>query len=198
MASFDIVSFNMHGFNQGEEMARYICDDLSVDVQFLQEHWLSTDMLHKLCTISSDYLVCGISAMDNVLANNVLVGRPYGGGVFTLIRSSNINSITNHACSDRFNIISIGFIFSVNVYLPSSPQGDVLHLFQTTLDEIFSIVIILQFTLLIFGGDINCNLAELNPVSRSLVSSLNGVNATHCIPPPNTNTYGDTQGMLLV
>jgi len=72
--------------------------------------------------------------------------------LLTLIFSSNINSITNHAGSDRFNIISIGSIILVNVHLPSSPQGDVLHLFQSTLDKIFSIVINLQFTLSIFGG----------------------------------------------
>jgi len=64
----------MHGFNmQGEEMARHICDDLSVDILYLQEHWLSNDMLHKLRTISSEYLVYGISAMDDVFTNNVLV-----------------------------------------------------------------------------------------------------------------------------
>jgi len=153
MASFDIVSFKIHSFNQGEMMACYICNDLSVDFLFLQEHWLSNDIPHKICTISSDYLVYEISAMDYVLANNVLVGRPFG-GVFALIRSSIIKSITNLACSDRFIIISIGSTILVNVYLHSSPQSEVLHFFKSTLNEIFSIVTNLQVTLLIFGGDI--------------------------------------------
>jgi len=39
----------------------------------------------------------------------------------------------------------------------------------------------------------SCSPADHHPASRSLVSSLNGINATHCIPVPNIYTYGDTQ-----
>ena len=82
----------------------------------------------------------------------------------------------------------------MNVYLPSSPQGDVLHLFQSILDDIFSIVTSLSYDLLIFGGDINCNPTEPSPASKNLVTSLNALGAKHCNFPPNTYTYVNTQG----
>jgi len=86
MASFTVSSFNLHGFNQGEGMARHICDDLHVDVLFIQESWLNLDLFHKLCYISCDYLMFRISAMSSIVLQGPLIGRPFG-GLATLIHS---------------------------------------------------------------------------------------------------------------
>jgi len=56
-------------------MARHICDVHQVDVLFTQESWLSPDLLHKLCFISEDYLMYGISAIELTVSANTLVGR---------------------------------------------------------------------------------------------------------------------------
>jgi len=37
----DIVSFNMHGFNQGRESVNDVIDNYNPDVFLLQEHWLT-------------------------------------------------------------------------------------------------------------------------------------------------------------
>jgi len=88
-------------------MSRYICDDLKVDVLFLLESWLSPDLLHKLCFISSEYIMYGVSAMESAICSKTFIGRPFR-GVATLIPSSHKHHITNHICCERYNIISIG------------------------------------------------------------------------------------------
>jgi len=132
MASFTVSSFNLHGFNQGEEMARHICDDLHVDVLFIQESWLTPDLFHKLCYISCDYLMFGVSAMSSTVLQGPLSGRPFG-GFGTLIHSKHEKYIVNHICSERFNILLLGSLALVNVYLP-----------------IVSLMLILAFCLMLF------------------------------------------------
>jgi hypothetical protein len=74
---FKIISFNLHGLNQGELLLKYICDEIKPDVLFIQEHWLCPDSINKLQSINSDFLVFGISAMDSIVATSILKGRPF-------------------------------------------------------------------------------------------------------------------------
>jgi len=45
-SNVNIVSYNMHGINQGGAMLMELC--MSYDLIFCQEHWLSSDQLFKL------------------------------------------------------------------------------------------------------------------------------------------------------
>ena len=51
---FIVISYNMHGFNQGLEGAKDMINKICPDVLALQEHWLSPTSLSRLCDISSD------------------------------------------------------------------------------------------------------------------------------------------------
>ena len=76
MATF--VTFNMHGFNNGNVLAKQLCSNASVVC--LQEQWLNGDQLVQSSNISSDFDVyahSAISSRPNVAT--LFRGRPYGG-----------------------------------------------------------------------------------------------------------------------
>ena len=50
MASLNIVLYKLHGFNQGVHLLVDLCNQC--DVIFVQEHWLSSDQLNKLDSLS--------------------------------------------------------------------------------------------------------------------------------------------------
>ena len=66
--AFNILSYNVHDFEQGELLLAYLCDEAKYDVMFIQEHWLAPNQLYKLCTINPDYTCAGISAMEDILS----------------------------------------------------------------------------------------------------------------------------------
>ena len=189
MASFTIASLNLQGFNQGEDMARHICDNLLVDVLFIQESWLTPDLLHQLCFISSDYLMYGVSAMTDTVSVGPLYGRPYG-GLATLIHTKHKKYIVNHICSERFNIILIGSLALVNVYLPSIINADTCFLFNSLLDDIVTKLDSLQFTNLVFGGDLNCGpVIKFKRAWDILSSKLSRFSLCHVAHAPNAYTF---------
>jgi hypothetical protein len=53
-----VISYNMHGPNQGVVAINDLICKLSPDVIALQEHWLTPDNLYKLSELSIDYFVC--------------------------------------------------------------------------------------------------------------------------------------------
>ena len=74
MSSLRCCTFNCRGWNSGYVTLKYIID--SLDICFIQEHWLLKDKLSKVNDISPDFISTGISGIDS---NSLLVGRPYGG-----------------------------------------------------------------------------------------------------------------------
>jgi len=167
----------MHGYNQGETMVKFLCDVNKPDVIFLQEHWLSPDRLHELCSWSSEYIFYGISAMNSVLKNDILIGRPFG-GVATLVHNSYKQIVISHVSADKFTIVSIGTLVLVNVYLRCSPRGDTLDLLSDLLNEILSILSDIEYDKLLFGGDINCDPSITSngfTLVNSFVSSLGAI-----------------------
>jgi len=68
-----VISYNMHGFNQGSNLLSSLCDAAEKpDVIFLQEHWLTPANLPKLVNFSSNYTLFGISAMESALCHGIL------------------------------------------------------------------------------------------------------------------------------
>ena len=76
--SLKIVTFNMHGFNQGQSAIAELIDRESPDIFMLQEHWLTPANLCKY-DMFSDYFSFGCSAMAKQVESGLLVGRPFGG-----------------------------------------------------------------------------------------------------------------------
>ena len=74
MAQLRTCSFNCRGWNNGLHTLSHFID--SLDLCFLQEHWLLRDQLHLINNISPDLLSVSVCGMDN---SELVCGRPYGG-----------------------------------------------------------------------------------------------------------------------
>ena len=61
-----IVSFNMHGFNQGFSAVDELIHKIDPDVVLCQEHWLTPANLHKFNDHYGSYFTFGSTAMSNV------------------------------------------------------------------------------------------------------------------------------------
>ena len=99
-----VVTFNMHGFNQG---AAFLLElGLSADVFFCQEHWLLTSQLYELDDMLDDLHCISVSAMDDNCRKGVLRGRPCG-GLAMFIRSSMCNNMDCIVKSDRVLAVKV-------------------------------------------------------------------------------------------
>ena len=75
-----VVSYNLHGFNQGSTLLKDLCTNVEPDVIFLQEHWLSSINLDKIKFFArNNYYCVASSAMETVIQSGILRGRPFGG-----------------------------------------------------------------------------------------------------------------------
>ena len=74
-----VLTYNMHGFNQGQVLLNDICMQNKYDILFIQEHWLSPAVLSKILNFSENYIGFGISAMEAAVSSGMLRGRPFGG-----------------------------------------------------------------------------------------------------------------------
>jgi len=79
-----IVSYNMHGYNQGSSTVRDLSLSIEPHIFLLQEHWLTPANLYKLEENFPQYLCAGTSAMRSSVESGVLYGRPFGVSVYWL------------------------------------------------------------------------------------------------------------------
>ena len=88
------------------------------DIILIQEHWLSSDDLHNLSCLNSQFMYFASSAMDHKISQNMSVGRPFG-GVGILYNQNRIKNINDVFKDSRSLIVAIGQIIIVNIYLPN-------------------------------------------------------------------------------
>lgn len=112
-----IITYNMHGFNQGILQLKLLCNINKTSVVMVQEHWCNNDSLVQFDYFDKDYRFYGISAMDASTNDGILRGRPWG-GVGTLVSRSLPGIVKCIACTDRYVIVAVGNLLLVNVYLP--------------------------------------------------------------------------------
>jgi len=74
-----VISYNLHGWNQGQPLLTDLCHLNKASVIFLQETWLTPDNMSKVLNLSCNYTSFSVSAMENVLGQLVLKGRLFGG-----------------------------------------------------------------------------------------------------------------------
>jgi hypothetical protein len=77
--SLGIVSYNLHGINNGRSLPVELCSDPLVSYIAIQEHYLTSNNLHLLNSIHPDFIGFGISAMSKRLEKEIYRGRPFGG-----------------------------------------------------------------------------------------------------------------------
>ena len=155
---FSILSFNMHGFSQGESFLSDVCAGLHHDVIFLQEHWLNSDQVTKITNFNANYVGFGESAMSKTTTSGILYGRPYG-GVCSLVRKSLCGKVSCKLIAERMVAISICNSLFINVYLPCDDGS--IEAYDQILDilsEATRIVDEGKYDYIFFGGDLNTDL----------------------------------------
>ena len=153
-----VVTYNLHGFNQGVEYLSELCSKGNIDIIFVQETWLTPSGMTKLESLNVNYLVYGRSAMETAVSCGFLRGRPYG-GVATLVRKELGQDITSVLIEDRCVILSLHSFTFINVYMPNDDHSlenlnisiDILSFVSNYLHDAPS-----QY--LCLGGDFNLNL----------------------------------------
>ena len=71
--SLGIVTYNLHGINNGRSMLTELCNDKSVSLIAIQEHLLTSNNLHLFTVngIHSAFVGIDISAMTNRLEKDI-------------------------------------------------------------------------------------------------------------------------------
>jgi exonuclease III len=166
-----LVSYNMHGFNQGQPALVNFLLEKSADIFMLQEHWLTPANLYKFDALSPDYFTYGSSAMSKSVETKMLVGRPFGGVMFMI--NNNLRSITEFICSaDRYAIIRVADWIFVNVYLPCKGTVDRQLICEDILEDIWSHRDRLADCKFLIGGDFNVDLCATGATASAVNSFL--------------------------
>lgn len=152
-----IVSFNLHGLNQGKAAIDELITTYHPDIILVQEHWLTTANLHKL-DVFDGYYMFGCSAMNDAVAAGPLFGRPFG-GVAALICKSLSSVCESLFCCDRFLVLKCFNCLIVNVYMPAQGVPDRLNLYDSILSEIEVWRGLHPTTDFLVAGDLNVDLA---------------------------------------
>src|SRR5277367_558969 len=176
-SQFSIISYNMHGYNQGSTLLELLCDCnvSSIDCCFLQEHWLTPKNIYKLQNFSSDFSFFGISAMEQVVATSVLRGRPFG-GVGIMLKNKFCKKVTFHIEKDRYVVVGFKDIILISVYFPKIVSRDDELIVEIMLAEIESIVSSYPHCEIICGGDYNNDLrinSDILFLFRKFITDMN-------------------------
>lgn len=173
-----VITYNLHGFNQGLAGVDELISNHGPDILLLQEHWLTPANLSKFNRFD-DFCSFGSSAMSDAVSSGMLAGRPFG-GVMTLVHNRLRPITTVVSYSDRYVIIMIDSYVIINVYLPCSGTPNRLNVCNTVLDEIYSLCEQYNNCKFIFGGDFNAKLDIADSVSSAIHSFVNSRGLLRC------------------
>ena len=128
----------------------------SIDLCFLQEHWLISDQLHKL-NINCDFLSTSVSGVDSSL---FLVGRPFGGYAILYRKSLSLSISLIPVSSNRFCAIKVstldgGTLLMFCVYMPYENHLSSFTDYLNTLGEIQGLLDAHSHTGIFLIGDFN-------------------------------------------
>ena len=173
LRNLEIVSYNMHGFNQGHIVVNDMItnNNNNVDVFLLQEHWLTPSNLSLFDTNFPGYFSYGSSAMSKQLERGTLSGRPFG-GVMILIKNALRTLTETIYCEERFAIVRIANYLIANVYLPCVGSSDRNLIYEDVLYTISSWRDRFADCELILAGDFNTNLNTGNDLTAEIVNNF--------------------------
>ena len=178
LRDLNIVSYNLHGLNQGISMLPSLC--MFNNIVLIQEHWLYPGDLGKLDCVDENFLCIATSAMNTVIARAIRHGRPFG-GLGILVRKELLQQFKCVAKRDRFLCISIGAILIVNVYFPThSGIIDYEEQLMCLLQDIRSVVLDSKVESVIIGGDFNVDFNRRCIGSQLLNEFMQSLNLVLC------------------
>jgi len=108
-----IISYNLHGYNQGSATINDLIESIDPDIFMVQEHWLTPGNLNKF-DMFRNYFTFGCSAMSKTVESGMLKGRPFG-GVMTMVKNDLRKLTETIFCSDRCSIIRVANLIFVNI-----------------------------------------------------------------------------------
>ena len=181
LSCLNLVSYNMHGFNQGANTLDSFCknDCLNMDIIFIQEHWLSPGNMSKITNFSANYVSYGISAMESAVGQSILRGRPYG-GTSILVKSNLSKNIYFSKCNERFVCIALGEYLLFNCYVPKITNDSDFALVQSLFSEIEGIIALFPTSKLVLGGDLNVDLSINSSASHFFRDVMNNLSLISC------------------
>jgi len=119
--SLALMSYNMHGLNQGRSTVIDFRD--CVDIFMLQQHCQTPANMSRFGQMFPDYCAFCVSALEERVQAGPLIGRPYG-GVVTLIRNELLSECECLYTAERLVVVRISNILLCNVYLPCTGTVD--------------------------------------------------------------------------
>jgi exonuclease III len=181
LSSLSVVTFNMHGFNQGRSTLDHLCsaNEVNIDVIFVQEHWLTPGNLDKIKLFSDRYIAYGISAMENVIGNSCLKGRPFG-GCCSLVKSNLGIKVNFCKCSERYVALCLDNLLFINVYFPYVAKDSDMCTVQSMFAEIEGIIGMFPKHHILLAGDFNCNIEINSPKTEIFCKFIDKFNVTPC------------------
>ena len=155
---FSIVSFNLHGLNQGYDGINELVASYQPDCILVQEHWLTPDNLANLNNFDN-YFVIATSAVGSAIGSGPIFGRPFG-GVACLLNSRCSSLCEIVVTDDRFIVLKIGSVMVINVYLPCRGTADRVLLYEEILSQLSAILEDSEVSNCIIAGDFNVDLGD--------------------------------------
>lgn len=161
-SQLSLISYNMHGFNQGSDLLFHLTNDLLTDVILLQEHWLTPTNMYKIAKFNNQYSCVGISAMESAVNQSILRGRPYG-GCCILYKKLFSSLVSYQTCSERMCALVINNVLIINVYCNKITSDIDRCNILLLLAEIQEVIAMFPALTVVWGGDFNIDLNESSP-----------------------------------
>jgi len=162
-----VVSYNLHGFNQGKILLQSLCS--TCDILFVQEHWLAPFDLDKLNAVNPNMICFASTTVDDAVSRDCLVGRFLGG--VAIYVNENLAVITKLiSLKIRYIILQIKQLLLINVYLPCVSAVGRDDEYIECLADITNEISELQYDDIILGGDLNVELSDKDVACRQLHS----------------------------
>ena len=156
-----IVSYNMHGYNQGVVTLKDLIANKNPDVMLLQEHWLTPDNLKRFMQDFGDYHSFGSSAQGNAISSGPLYGRPFGGTM--VLFKNNLLPVSNCIyASERFVIVKVGDLICINVYFPCVGSVDRKLICEELLSDVWSWRYKYPECCCVLEGDFNSDILDVS------------------------------------
>lgn len=162
-----VATYNLHGLNQGKPYLVSLCNEH--DFIFVQEHWLAPSDLNCLEKISNNVVCYASSALDDAISRSCLKGRPFG-GLAIFVNNRFATGCRLVSAANRYIILQYEDMLFINVYLPCRASAHCEEEFVDCLASIMHVISELQYSSIIFGGDMNIDITETNVLSNVLAN----------------------------
>lgn len=184
-----VVSYNMHGFNQGLSSVNYLIETITPDIISLQEHWLTSANLDRLNCISDSYFYYGSSAMD--IDKGPLFGRPFGGTAI-IVKKQLAPFVQLVYTAERYTVVRVHTWLIFSLYLPCTSSIDRDLIYEDIFREIGGIRKQFDDCKCLITGDLNTGLDKICPTSNIVNKFICEFNLYRCdvlIPVSQKFTY---------